>query len=153
MVRMTDLVDSARAKLEALPCPRFQATPRVAGPPLSERTVTLISTAGLMRRGEPTVGRGASGYRTIPHDEPADNILISHVSASFDRSGFQQDPNVMLPRQRLAELAAAGIIGGVAATHYAFMGAAEPEAMEPAAVELAATLRRNGVDSAVLLPV
>jgi D-proline reductase (dithiol) PrdB len=44
-------------------------------------------------------------------------------------------------------------IGSVADTHYSFMGAAEPDLIEPHARELAGRLKRDGVDSVVLAPV
>ena len=47
---------------------------------------------------------------------------MSHVSVNFDRTGFQRDLNVVLPRDRLDELVASGKIGGVAPEHYSFMG-------------------------------
>lgn len=45
---------------------------------------------------------------------------MSHVSTNFDRTGFQQDWNIVFPLDRLQELAAKGIIGSVAAYHYSF---------------------------------
>jgi D-proline reductase (dithiol) PrdB len=78
---------------------------------------------------------------------------MSHVSVSYDRTGFQQDLNVVLPIDRLRELAAEGVIGAAADTHYSFMGAVAPEAMEPQARKLSQTLKDDGVDSLILLPV
>ena len=153
MVRMVDLRESARASLEALDCPTLASKPWIQGPPLAKRRVAIISSAGLMLRGEKTVGRGASEYRAIPHAAPAGDILMSHVSVNFDRTGFQQDLNVILPRDRLDELVAAGEIGSAATTHYAFMGATDPRAMETPARAVAARLKAERTDSAVLLPV
>ena len=53
---------------------------------------------------------------------------MSHISTNFDRTGFQQDINVVFPVDRLRELAARGTIGSVADFHYSFMGATAPEA-------------------------
>ena len=53
---------------------------------------------------------------------PAGDILTSHVSINFDRAGFQRDLNVIYPIDRLRELAAEGVIGGVAETHFTVMG-------------------------------
>jgi D-proline reductase (dithiol) PrdB len=79
--------------------------------------------------------------------------LISHVSINFDRTGFQEDWNTVFPIDRLNELAAAGVIGSVADTHYSFMGAAEPDLIEPHARELAGHLKRDNVDAVLLPPV
>jgi D-proline reductase (dithiol) PrdB len=50
-------------------------------------------------------------------------------------------------------LAADGTIGSVADTHYSFMGAAEPDEMEPHARELAGRLKQDRVDAVLLAPV
>jgi len=153
MVRMADLTPAQRQTLPALPCPQFENQPWVRGGPLSERRVVIVSSAGLMLRGERPVTAADVRYRAIPHDAPAGDVLMSHVSVNYDRTGFQRDMNVAFPRDRLQELADAGVIGAVAPTHYATMGAVEPEGLEAQTRELAATLNSAGVDSAVLLPV
>ena len=78
---------------------------------------------------------------------------MSHVSVNFDRTGFQQDLNVILPRERLQELADAGEIGAVADEHYAFMGATDAHLLERSSRKLAQHLHDEGVDTALLLPV
>jgi D-proline reductase (dithiol) PrdB len=136
--------------------PRFDETPWADGPPLRERRVALISTAGLHRRGDRPFngGAGATEYRVIPADTTAGELVMSHISVNFDRSGFRQDLNVVLPLDRLKELAADGTIGSVADFHYSFMGAPWPSTkFEPKARELAALLKRDRVDAAVLIPV
>jgi D-proline reductase (dithiol) PrdB len=153
MARMIDFTEQRRAQLEALDCPTFDDQPWVEGPALSQRRVTLVSTAGLMTRGERPFLGGDRRYREIPQSLPANDLMISHVSASFDRTGFQRDPEVVLPREGLAALAAEGIIGGVAEVHYSFMGATDPAQMERYAERLAGVLHERGVDSALLLPV
>jgi D-proline reductase (dithiol) PrdB len=80
-------------------------------------------------------------------------LLISHISINFDRTGFQEDWNVVFPLHRLNELAAEGAIGSVATTHYSFMGATDPVQMEPHARELAGRLKQDSVDAAILPPV
>ena len=78
---------------------------------------------------------------------------MSHVSVNFDRSGFQEDVNVVFPMERLRELEAERIIGSIADFHYSFMGAASIRAIEPKARELAALLERDRVDAVLLTPV
>ena len=153
MVRMVDLPPTKRETMEIYPVPSFDTSPWVNGPPLSKRTVTLISTAGLILRGERPVTPRDTRYRIIPHDIDANDVLMSHVSVNFDRSGFQQDLNVVLPRDPLQALAANGEIARVADTHYAFMGATEAHKLEPSARKLATELKGKGVDTALLLPV
>ena len=137
-----------------MPCPTFSATAWVTGSPVRQRKVALVSTAGLHRRGELPITPGSADYRVIPADTPADDLVMSHVSTNFDRTGFQLDWNVVLPLDRLRELAQAGDIGGVASRHYSFMGAiGELDGLEPRAGELAQDLHADGVDTALLVPV
>jgi len=136
-----------------LPMPVFDETPFVSGPALSERRVALVSTAGLSMRGEAPFGMGASDYRIIPGDASPGDIVMSHVSVNYDRTGYQRDWNVVLPLDRLREMAADGEIGSVADHHYSFMGATDPAAMKPAADDIARHMAAEKVDAIVLLPV
>jgi D-proline reductase (dithiol) PrdB len=89
----------------------------------------------------------------IPSETRSDQLMFSHISINLDRSGFQEDWNVVFPLDRLRELAADGVIGSVAATHYSFMGATDPVQMEPYAREVAARLKSDAVDAVLLSPV
>ena len=133
--------------------PDFGRTPFVAGPPLRERRVAIVTTSGMHARGDRPFEIGAADYRVIPGDTPAGNLLMSHVSVNFDRSGFQEDINVVFPIDRLRELKADGVIGSVSDFHYSFMGAAPIRALEPKARELAALLKKDRVDAVLLTPV
>ncbi len=139
-------------ELLGMPCPEFETTPWAGGPPLDERRVALVSTAGLMHEGDPPFTLGSADYRVIDA-ESARAVLMSHISTNFDRTGFLRDPEVVLPLGRLAELAEAGAIGSRARYHYSFMGATDPAQLEPAASDVADVLRADGVGAAVLLPV
>ncbi len=152
-MRLTDLPAATAKRLAELECPNFTTTPWVGGPPLAQRRVAIVSSAGLVVRGEtPFRGRDAD-YRAIPSATSADQLLISHISINFDRTGFEEDRNVVFPLDRLNELAADGAIGSVAATHYSFMGATDPVQMEGHAREVAAHLKRDSVDAVLLSPV
>ena len=78
---------------------------------------------------------------------------MSHLSINFDRTGFQQDVNVVFPIDRLHELVRDGMIGSAADYHYAFMGAAPIRQLEPRARQLAGLLKRDRVDAVLLTPV
>ena len=124
MTRLTDLPAAQAKRLAEVECPDFATRPWVTGPALSQRRVAIVSSAGLFLRGEnPFRGRD-SDYRVIPADIKPENLLTSHISVNFDRTGLQEDWNVAFPLDRLKELAAEGMIGSVADTHYSFMGAA-----------------------------
>jgi D-proline reductase (dithiol) PrdB len=64
------------------------------------------------------------------------DLVMSHTSTNFDRTGFQQDWNVVFPLDRLRELTDQGLIGSIADFHYSFMGATDPKLMEPMARDL-----------------
>ena len=153
MTRLTDLPPAQAKRLAELECPDFKTTPWVTGPALAQRKIAIVSSAGLVVRGEdPFRGRDPD-YRVIPADTKPDQLLISHISVNFDRTGFQEDRNVVFPLERLNELAAEGVIGSVAQNHYSFMGATDPVQMEPHARQLATRLKRDQVDAVILSPV
>jgi D-proline reductase (dithiol) PrdB len=153
VTRLTDLPPDQAKRLAEVECPKFATRPWVAGPALSRRRVAIVSSAGLVVRGEdPFRGRDPN-YHAIPAAIRAEHLLCSHISINFDRTGLQEDWNVAFPIDRLRELAAEGTIGSVADTHYSFMGAADPLQMEPYARELAGRLKQDNVDSVVLAPV
>ena len=153
MTRLTDLPPVQAKRLAELECPDFATRPWVTGKALSQRRVAIVSSAGLVVRGEdPFRGRDAD-YRVIPSATRPEELLVSHISINFDRTGFQEDWNVVFPLDRLRDLAAEGTIGSVAQTHYSFMGATDPVQMEPHAREVAGLLKSDQVDAVILPPV
>jgi len=152
-VRLNDLPEAMAKRLAELECPNFTTTPWVEGPPLAQRRVAIVSSAGLVVRGEPPFRGRDPDFRAIPAATRPDQLLISHISINFDRTGFQEDWNVVFPLDRLNELAAEGAIGSVAATHYSFMGATDPVQMEGYAGEVAQRLKQDKVDAVILSPV
>ena len=98
-------------------------------------------------------GIGAADYRVIFDDTPAAGLAMSHVSTNYDRSGFQRDINIAYPIDRLNELAADGVIGSVAATHYAVMGSTDPKTMGETVDALSVRLAADKVDAVLFLPV
>ncbi len=153
MAHIDRMPEVERNHLLSLPCPSYETSPWVDGPPLAERRLALISTAGLHRRGDRPFGVGAADYRIIPKDIPARDLLMSHISSNFDRTGFQQDWNVVFPLDRLRELADQKIVGSLAEYHYSFMGATDPDQMKETARSLARILKNDGVDAVLLAPV
>jgi D-proline reductase (dithiol) PrdB len=140
---------------KAREAPRFASRPWVSGPALTQRRVAIVTTSGMHRRNDrPFSLTPGTDYRVIPGDTPTDELMMSHISVNFDRSGYQQDVNVVFPIDRLRELVADGVIGSVADFHYAFMGAAwPPTRFEPKAQELAGLLEKDRVDAVLLSPV
>ena len=154
MARLERMTDQERTHLETLECPTFETHPWVAGLPLSERRVAIISTAGLHRQDDrPFTFDPGDYYRVISGDIKATDLVMSHVSTNFDHSGFQQDWNVLFPIDRLHELAKKGTIGSVADFHYSYMGAIDPMQMEQETRNLAAIIKKDNVDALLLVPV
>lgn len=153
MARMEDLIETEQEHMRSLPLNEFDSTPWAEGPPLSERRVAIVTSAGLSLRGEEAFGLGAADYRVIPATTKSADILMNHVSVNFDRTGFQDDVNIVFPIDRLKEMAADGEIGSVADFHYSFMGATDPALLEDSARALAGMLREDKVNAVILTPV
>ena len=152
MARLSDLSDAEHKFLSEYELPHIHSDAFVAGPPLAQRRVAMVTTAGLRRRADQSYAVDAVDYRVLPTNS-RDDLIMDHVSAGYDRTGFMQDLNVVLPLDRLAEMAADGEIGSVAEYHYSFMGAGDTLQMEPAARQVAELLRRDAVDAVLLSPV
>ena len=153
MARPEDIPQPTRDVVLNLPCPAFDTTPFVSGPPLSQRRFAILTSAALIRRGDEPFAFGSGECRFIPAGTAPNDLLLSHVSINFDRAGWQRDINVVFPIDRLRELAAAGEIGGVADTHYTVMGSTDPVAMEEAVSQIAGQLKQERIDSVLLTPV
>lgn len=153
MAIFSELPEGLARHLSKLPMPSFDTTPFVTGAPRKQRRVALISTAGLSMRGEAPFAMGGADYRVIPGDAAQGDIVMSHISVNYDRTGYQRDWNVVLPLDRLHEMAADGEIGSVADRHYSFMGATDPAEMEAAAKDIAGVMAAEQVDAVLLLPV
>jgi D-proline reductase (dithiol) PrdB len=156
MVRLADLHPAdVKAQLDKIPALNGFGRAWVKPAQLAKARIAIVTTAGLHRRGDRPFGPGArsTDYRIIPGATPASELVMSHQSVNFDRSGFQEDHNVVFPIDRLNELARDGVIGSVAEYHYAFMGAAPIRELKPKAAELAGLLKRDEVDAVLLSPV
>lgn len=154
MARLQDIPLSERKMMEDLDCSGFESRrPWVQGPALSKRRVALVSTAALNLRGDAVYQREDKGFRIIPGDVRPGDVVMSHSSVNFDRTGFQQDLNICFPLQRLHELAEDGVIGSVARFHFTVSGAAHPLELEASARSIAATMQADGVDTVFLVPI
>lgn len=146
--------DAMRAMVDNLPVPEFETTAWTVPPRLEEATVAIVTTAALHGYGEPGWRAGDEGFRLLPGD--ARTLTVGHFSPNWDRSGIAADLNVAYPADRLEELAAEGVIGGVAPRHMSFHGVIEGNLATlrldtgPAAAK---ALRDHGVDVALLVPV
>jgi len=101
MVRLEQFEEEERAHLLNLPCPTFDTTPYVTGITPDQARVAIISTAGMHRRSDSPFGVGEASYRVIPDNVDPAELVMSHISTNFDRTGFQMeevDPILRPPR-------------------------------------------------------
>ncbi len=153
MVRLSSMPPDAAEALRAMPLPEFDSTPWVVPPELKDARVALVSTAGLHRQSEAKFIGGATDYRVIPGDIDPGELMMSHVSINFDRTGFQQDVNVVFPLDLLRQLQSQGEIGSLAKWHYSFMGATDPSRLTETGPQVGRLLKEDGVDVVLLVPV
>jgi len=153
VARIEDIPEPTRTNVIALEVTPFESRPFVAGPPVARRRVAVVSSAAVHRRSDAPMLPGTAEVRALPAGLPAGEILMSHVSINYDRSGWQRDINTVYPLDRLRELAAEGAIGALADTHYSVMGSTDPRSMAASADAMAAQMRAEGVDAVLLSPV
>ncbi len=153
MARIEDIPQPTRDAVLNLQGQVFDTAPFVAGPKLADRRVAIVSSAALIRRGDAPFPFGSPEVRFLPAAVPPGDLLMSHVSINFDRSGFQRDINTAYPLDRLRELAADGVIGSVADTHYTVMGSTDPATMAETADQITGQLRQERSDAVLLSPV
>lgn len=128
------------------------------GKPVREAVVALVTTAGVHRRADPpfdmTDPDGDPTFRVVPVDAPRAELTITHKY--YDHSAADRDLNVVLPVDRLRELAAAGLVGGVAPRVYSLMGHVDGAHLgtlvETTAPEVARRLRADRAEAVVLTP-
>lgn len=148
-----DMPEPGRSRLLDHPMPDFGETPCAAGPPLGERRIALITTAGLHGWRDAPFTPGRAEYRTIASSMDMDDVITSHPSTSIDRTGILRDIDTVFPIHRLQEMADEGAIGSVAACHYSFLGSTPPDTFKGLIGEIAAAMKADAVDGVLLAPV
>jgi D-proline reductase (dithiol) PrdB len=141
---------------------RFVAATEVPWTPFRKSVrvsrVALVTTAGVHLAAQQPFDMedpdGDPSFRVIPRDAPRGALTITHKY--YDHRAADQDLNVVLPVDRLRELCAEGLVGGVAPYFYGFMGHITgrhlPTLMERTAPEVARRLRADGAEAVVLTP-
>jgi D-proline reductase (dithiol) PrdB len=129
--------------------------------PLAQCTVALVSTAGVAMNGDAPFDQereranpwwGDPSYRVIPHGTTAAEVGLYHLHV--DTRFGKEDLDVVLPSHRLEELAREGVVGRAAPSHYSVMGyiLRPRELEEETAPAIAARMKAQGVEAAVLVP-
>lgn len=120
--------------------------------------MALVTTGGVHRDDDRpfdmTDRRGDPSFRAIPSDTPAARLAVTHDY--YDHRDVDRDVNVMLPVDRIREMAADGAIGGLAPNFYSFMGHVVDgrvgELESGTAVEAARRIAEEGADLVLLTP-
>ena len=155
MPRLDRLPEASRKAILALSRVVNDTAPFVRpSKPLAASRLAIVTTAGLHRRGDRLFAPGEQGYRVIPSATPAADILQSHTSIGFDRTAILRDLNVTFPIERARELVTRGVLGGLAPSHYSFMGALRDVARleDESGPDVARRLRDEGADAVLLTP-
>lgn len=118
---------------------------------LNQMVFALVSTAGVhLRDQEPYNIEGDNSWRVLPGDVQAGQLMVTHDH--YDHHDADQDINCVFPIDRLRELAAEGVIGGVGNRHLGFMGYSQRlrEIYEQSAPEMAKLISRSSADAVVM---
>ena len=123
--------------------------------------IALVSSAGIALNGDTPFDQegerrnpwwGDPTFRVVPQGTTAADVRLYHLH--IDTCFGEEDLDVVLPMQRLAELARDGVVGAAARSHYSIMGyiLRPRELEEVTAPAIAARMKEEGVDAAVLVP-
>ena len=159
MVRLADLHPEEAASMRGgiasmAERARYERAAPLTPRPLAESKIALVTSSAIHLRADPAFRPMEHGFRTIPAGVDFAELAQSHVSANFDRAGFQLDPNVVFPLERLRELVDQGAVGSIADRHYSFVGAqADMNSLEDVGLEIGRLMKQEGVDAALLIPV
>lgn len=126
--------------------------------PLNDSVVALITTAGVHLKSQNPFDMmdkaGDPTYREIPSLSPLSEYMITHDY--YDHADADSDLNIVFPIERLREMTESGEIKGLAKNNYSFMGHIDGRhiatLIEKTAPEVAGSLKREGVDVALLTP-
>ena len=118
----------------------------------------IVTTAGVHLKDQKPFDmedpEGDPTWRAIPSDSPQEDYTITHDY--YDHKDADRDINIVYPIDRMRELVEGGVIGGLAPTHYGFMGHITgrhvPTLIDVKAPEVVANLKKEGVDAVLLTP-
>ncbi len=118
---------------------------------LKDMKIALATAAGVHMKSDDRFNlAGDFSFRAIPGDAPVSDMMVSH--GGYDNGDVNKDINCMFPIDRLRELAEEGFIGGVAPTHFGFMGGGgnQDKFTNETGPEIARQLKEEGVDAVLL---
>jgi len=119
--------------------------------PLSQMKFAIVTTAGVhLKTQEPFLLEGDESYRLIPGDAQTADLMVTHPS--YDHTDADKDINCVFPLDRLRELAASGLIGGISNKHLGYMGFSNKlkKVYEETVPAMARELERSSADAVIL---
>lgn len=130
--------------------------------PLEECRLALLTSAGIaLRADEPFDQQGERDdpwwgdptHRVVPARTQAADCEVYHLHV--DATAPRKDLNVCFPLDRAAELAAEGVVGSLAPSHYSIMGylLRVGRLLDETVPKIVARLRAEEVDVVLLVPV
>jgi len=151
MVKLAEMPAVGRRFISELEMSAPDELPWTKPLPTDKRRIAIVSTAAVSKRGERPFSWLARDHRVINKDDR--DLVMTHVAVEYDRTGWQQDVNTIIPLDRLSEMEQSGEIGSVANEHYTFMGAADPVDMLKSAAVAADNMKQDNVNTVFLIPV
>jgi D-proline reductase (dithiol) PrdB len=134
--------------------PNF-APPRITAlrKPISQSTIGIFTSAGIQLRADtPLSETNDLSYRLIDRRTPYSELTIAHQTPV--RRWALEDMNVAFPRDRLIELEAEGVIGGLAPRAVSMVGSISKftELLKTTVPAIKDEFDRQGVDLVFLFP-
>ena len=124
--------------------------------PLAECKLVFVSTSGVQPKGTVPFDTvhpvGDYTFRRVPSAARVDDLEIHQLK--YPTADARRDLNVIFPIERLQELAAEGVVGGLADNFYTFVGYnMDPERLERTLAEdIATAVSEEGADIALAAP-
>lgn len=118
---------------------------------LKDMKIALATAAGVHMKSDKRFNlAGDFSFRVIPGNAPVSEMMVSH--GGYDNGDVNKDINCMFPIDRIREMAEAGLIGGVAESHFGFMGGGgnQDKFTNETGPEIAKMLKEEGVDAVLL---
>jgi D-proline reductase (dithiol) PrdB len=122
-------------------------------PPLASARIALLTSSAIRTPEQPPFAPpDDASFRTIPAEPHATDLVMDHRSPLG--TDPRRDPEIVFPRSALNALAERGLVGGVAPTHYSFLGGTRNHhgVENDLARGLVRELTAQQVDLAVLTP-
>lgn len=126
--------------------------------PLGQCRIAVVTTAGVHHRDQAPFDMkdpaGDPTYRELNAATIGSDYTITHDY--YDHSDAERDLNIVLPLDRLSELAEEGLVGSLAERHFSFMGHIDahhiPTLIHRSARDVAQKLKSDQVDLVLLTP-